>query len=282
MRAVFGNSSIQDDLYNITEHAPLGQGAGLRHEYRWGLYGYCAYILHPKTYGDCSNTTFAAAWNPFETLRSDIPPKYFVQVNEFIISQLRDSPYLGTLSHVGFYLIFVATLATILVIPLYDVFFNGWIERSTHIVSRGLIKTTLTFLFSAILSCAAAAALLIAASMWTSAASHVQITNQTRTGIVTHYGHAVWLTWAAFAFSLLSVLPYVIRWVLRTNTRGARANMAQLSDIPTLLETNSVLWCAVGGQDVTWLVSLSSSPRFVRLSSFFSHLLEINNLFSLE
>lgn len=118
MRAVFGNSSIQDDLYNITQHAPLGQSAGLRHEYRWGLYGYCGYILHPKTYGDCGNTTFAASWNPFETLRSDIPPKYFVQVNEFIISQLRNSPYLGTLSHVAFYLIFVATLATFLVIPL--------------------------------------------------------------------------------------------------------------------------------------------------------------------
>lgn len=119
MRAVFGNSSIQDDLYNKTQHAPLGQSLGLRHEYRWGIYGYCAYIFNASsTYGQCGNHTFAASWTPYDTLKSDVPPNYFVQVNEFIIQPLRDSPYLGTLSHVAFYLIFVSTLATILVIPL--------------------------------------------------------------------------------------------------------------------------------------------------------------------
>ena len=125
MRAVFGNNSIHEDLYNTTDHAPLGQSLGLRHEYRWGLYGYCAYILEPSTHGQCSNVTFASPWTPFETIRSDIPSNYFVQTNEFIIEPLRDSPYLGTLSHVAFYLIFMATLATILVIPLYVVFITA-------------------------------------------------------------------------------------------------------------------------------------------------------------
>ncbi|KAG8859044.1 hypothetical protein FRB91_008911 [Serendipita sp. 411] len=118
MQAVFGNSSVKDDLYNTTQGAPLGQSLGLRHEYRWGLYSHCAYILSPAVYGVCGNVTFAASWTPFETLREDVPPIYFVQVNEFIIDSLRDSPYLGTLSHVAFYLIFMATIATILVIPL--------------------------------------------------------------------------------------------------------------------------------------------------------------------
>ena len=41
--------------------------------------------------------------------------------------------------------------------------------------------------------------------------SHVQATNKTQTGIYVNFGHALYLTWAAFAFSLASVLPYVIR-----------------------------------------------------------------------
>ena len=119
MRMVFGNSSIQDDIYNTTAGAPLGQSLGLRHEYRWGLYHYCAYILEPSIYGVCGNATFALAWTPFETISSDITPEYFVQVNEFIISLLRDSPYLGTLSRVAYWLILFATVATICVIPLF-------------------------------------------------------------------------------------------------------------------------------------------------------------------
>jgi hypothetical protein len=118
MRAVFGNSSINDDLYNKTQGAPLGQSLGLRQEYRWGIYGYCAYIFNTTTYGQCSNATFASSWTPYETISSDVTPNYYVQVNQFIIQPLRDSPYLGTLSHVSFYLIFVSTVATILVIPL--------------------------------------------------------------------------------------------------------------------------------------------------------------------
>ncbi|PVF97816.1 hypothetical protein CPB86DRAFT_759578 [Serendipita vermifera] len=192
MRVVFGNSSIGDDLYNTTQGAPLGQSLGLRHEYRWGLYGHCAYILTPESSGVCGNHTFAASWTPFETLRADIPPQYFVQVNEFIIEPIRRSPTLGTVSHVAFYLIFLATLATILVIPL------------------GIIRTTLTFLIAAVLSITSALALLIAAAMWTSIVSLVQATNRTRTGIVADFGQGIWLTWAAFAFSLTSVLPYVI------------------------------------------------------------------------
>lgn len=51
---------------------------------------------------------------------------------------------------------------------------------------------------------------------------------------------------------------------LRTFTRDIRANLVQLSDIPTLLATNAVLWpMCRRGQDVTWLVSLSSSPHLL-------------------
>lgn len=133
MRMVFGNSSIQNDLYNTTDNAALGESLGLRHEYRWGLYHYCAYILEPTVSGVCSNTTFALAWTPFEAMRDDIPPKYFVQVNEFIINSLRDSPYLGTLSRVAYWLILVATIATICVIPLYAPFGVIYISQYTHI-----------------------------------------------------------------------------------------------------------------------------------------------------
>ena len=83
--------------------------------------------------------------------------------------------------------------------------------KDTHICIRSACKTTLTFLLAAILSCGSAASLLIAASMWSSIVSHVQATNRTQTGIVADFGQSVWLTWAAFAFSLLSVLPYVVR-----------------------------------------------------------------------
>jgi len=84
--------------------------------------------------------------------------------------------------------------------------------KYSHVTCRSACKTTLTFLFAAILSCSAAASLLIAASMWSAAVSHVQATNRTKTGIVADFGQSVWLTWAAFAFSLLSVLPYVVRY----------------------------------------------------------------------
>lgn len=242
MRAVFGNSSIGEDLYNTTLHAPLGESLGLRHEYRWGIYGHCAYIYSISTYGVCGNHTFANSWNPFETLRADIPPQYFVQVNEFIIQPLRDSSYLGTLSHVAFYLIFVSTLATILVIPLYVPVLLSSHGSNPHPNdrNRGLIKTTLTFLFAAIFSIAGATALLIAASMWTSVVSHVQATNQTRTGIVADYGQALWLTWAAFAFTLVSVLPYVMRYAfidppcMANVYTGSADGFGQSTDVPTL------------------------------------------------
>jgi hypothetical protein len=85
---------------------------------------------------------------------------------------------------------------------------------------RGVIKTTLTFLVAAVLSITSALALLIAAAMWTSIVSLVQATNRTRTGIVADFGQGIWLTWAAFAFSLTSVLPYVIRWEIFRFTRA--------------------------------------------------------------
>lgn len=118
MQAVWGPSLIGADLYNDTFGAPMASENGLRHEYRWGLYSYCGYILTPTTYGTCSNTSFPVSWTPFETIRADVPPKYFVQVNEFIIQPLRNSPYLGTLSRIAFYLVFLATVMTILVVPL--------------------------------------------------------------------------------------------------------------------------------------------------------------------
>jgi len=192
MQAVWGSSRIGADLYNDTFGAPLASENGLRHEYRWGLYSYCGYILTPTIYGTCSNTSFPVSWTPFETIRADVPPKYFVQVNEFIIQPLRDSPYLGTLSRIAFYLVLLATIMTILVIPL------------------GAIKTTFTFLLAAMLSCIATAALLVASSMWTAVVLHGQATNMTRTGVYVYYGRGVWLLWTSFVMSLFSILPYVV------------------------------------------------------------------------
>lgn len=185
----------------------------MRHEYRWGLYKYCGYILTPFIYGSCSNTTFPRPWTPFEVLVEDAPPQYFVQINEFIVESLRNSAYLGSISRIAFYLILLSLIATVLVIPLFvqSVIKFRCRKANQSFFCRGCFRSTLTFLFAATLSCISAAALLVAASMWTAVVLHAQATNRTQTGIIVNFGVGVWLLWATFATSLMSVLPYVLR-----------------------------------------------------------------------
>lgn len=102
----------------------IGQGQGLQTVYSWGLYAVCGYLINGTTQGGCSNTSFARPFTPFDVLVDDTPARYRTPVTFFIsnsdgVDKFINSNYLTTLTHVAFYLIFIATIATGVALFLY-------------------------------------------------------------------------------------------------------------------------------------------------------------------
>lgn len=83
-----------------------------------GSYHYCGYNLENTTFGTCSNTTFPLEWKPSRVILADAAPKYFVQVNQFIVDPLRNENFYGTLCRFTGVLLILSTVTTVLVIPL--------------------------------------------------------------------------------------------------------------------------------------------------------------------
>lgn len=91
-----------------------------------------------------------------------------------------------------------------------------------HPQHRGVAKHNMTFLVSTLFALAGSLLLLIGASIWTvivqraAAINHLVVTGSggqtTPLGILVSTGPGLFLTWAAFACLVVSVVPYMIRY----------------------------------------------------------------------
>lgn len=190
--------SAPNGLYMTNGSAPLGKNTGLRQEYRWGLLNSCGYA---KEGGACNSTRFPVEFQPLKTILSDTPMKFFIQTNDIIpdeAEKFRSESFNGNLSKVGFVLMIVGAAAAAVALIF------------------GVIPNRLTFAVSTVMSIIATLTLLIGAAIWTAIISgdsfinKVQVEGKKPLGITISAGPALYLTWVAFAFSLLSVVPYLI------------------------------------------------------------------------
>ena len=100
-------------LYTDNSSAPLKQHLGLRNNYDWGLYRYCAYVN--DTHGTCSPHVTANKLQPYEAIINDMPEAYTIITNALIpTTSFGDSQYLGEFTRGAYYLLLLGSVATAL------------------------------------------------------------------------------------------------------------------------------------------------------------------------
>lgn len=117
-------------LYTDNSSEPLGEHAGLRNFYNFGLYSYCAYV--DASQGACSKHVTANKLQPYEAFLGDIPTNYTGLTNSFIpTTTFIDSQYLGEFSRGAYYLLLLGSIATAL--ALFTSVFSRFLDVcSTH------------------------------------------------------------------------------------------------------------------------------------------------------
>ncbi|KAF8140000.1 actin cortical patch SUR7/pH-response regulator pali [Boletus edulis] len=190
------NDTIQG-LYTANASSPFGQGTGIRQQYAFGLYSYCAYVN--SSAGQCSSHTIAATFQPYTAITSDMLLNYSqLTTYIFVDTTFINSSYLGTNSHVAYYFLLLGTLFTAL--SLFT----------------GILRSTVFFLFSTTMSILSALFILIAAAIWTAIVKKVESVNTMQlaqgivSGIKVSYGSGIYLSWAAFACLLAAIIPSMI------------------------------------------------------------------------
>jgi hypothetical protein len=185
-------------LYTSNPSAPLGSQAGLRQQYKFGLYSYCAYVT--STQGICTNHTIADQFRPYDAVISDMITNYS-QYTDAIVPDLtfRNSSYLGSSSQAAYWMLLLGTICASLAL------------------FTGLVKHTVAFLVSTTLAVLGSLLLLIGAAIWTVAIKKAESINSlvvTQTtvplGIFVSLGPGLYLIWAAFVCLLISTVPYMI------------------------------------------------------------------------
>ncbi|SPO20024.1 related to PUN1 - plasma membrane protein with a role in cell wall integrity [Ustilago trichophora] len=181
------------NLYANNQAAPVGQGNGIRNDYQWGLYRYCAGQPSGSDRA-CTSRSFGFEFLPTDAILADAPQDARQQIQNFLPeSTFRDSKYLGDYSKPAMYLIFIGSCLA----------FLAWIA--------GLLSNRFAFLAAAFLALLAALTLGVGAAIltaiYTKARSSV---NNQQYGIVVHYGNALWITWAAFVACVLAIVPYIL------------------------------------------------------------------------
>ncbi|KAG9104585.1 hypothetical protein FRC06_001051 [Ceratobasidium sp. 370] len=185
-------------LFTNESTTPLMHELGLRTQYSWGFYKYCAYTEKPL--GLCSNQTFGFPFQPFDAILGDTPEVYQIQTRYLLPQQSTfvDSGYLADYTRAGFWLVFLGTLSA-------GIAFLG-----------GLYKHTMTFMVSTVFSMFGAGCLLIGASIYTAVLNKAKsintytIADGTPLGIVVTTGAQLPLVWVAFVLLFLSMGPYLI------------------------------------------------------------------------
>ncbi|KAI6031982.1 actin cortical patch SUR7/pH-response regulator pali [Pisolithus microcarpus] len=191
----YGNALFQafkdpiQGLYTDNASLPLGQGLGLRQEYKFGLYSYCAYVTGSS--GSCSNHTVASRFEPYNAITADMLLNYS-QYSDYIFvgTTFKNSSYLGYNSH-ALSFAFLSLLT-------------------------GVLRKTFLFFISAALAILSTIFVLIGAAIWTSlvkkaeSINTLQISSGVLDGMSMSYGSGVYLSWAAFACLTASIVPYMI------------------------------------------------------------------------
>jgi hypothetical protein len=195
-------------LYNTTDGAPLGVHLGLRQQYSWGAYSYCAFTTTVNGSNTiCTPTSFPKPFRPADAIQDDTPERpfnYTAQVRSLLgqdSSDFKNSDYLGYFSTAAFWLMFLGTLAT------------------AAAFAAGLVQSRMTFWIATSLAVFSTLCILISASIYTAIVGKAQGINSAQwttptatisIGIVVTYGNALWLLWTAFICLFLSIVPYVI------------------------------------------------------------------------
>jgi len=188
-------------LYTNNASAPLQDGAGLRQTYKFGIYSHCAYVNN--TAGRCGNETIGEQFKPYDAITTDMSGNWTIFSQSFIpdSTTFRNSNFLGHNSKAAYWMLLLGMLC------------------GAAAFIMGIAKHNMTFLVSTLFAIAGSLLLLIGASIWTviiqrSAAINdllVNVGNQsTPLGIIVSVGPGLFLTWAAFACLVVSVVPYMI------------------------------------------------------------------------
>ncbi|CCM01614.1 uncharacterized protein FIBRA_03675 [Fibroporia radiculosa] len=197
-----------EGLYTDNASAPLQQRAGLRNFYDFGLYSYCAYVN--TTHGTCSNTSAGNRFQPFQVITADMLSNYS-GYTDYIISPttFTDSTYLGDFSNGAYYLLLIGTICAAVALFI------------------GFVKHPLAFIVSTLFAIVGSFMLLIGATIWTVIIKKTELLNNVMIGqasapvplgITVTMGNGVYLAWAAFACLIVSILPYMIRYVSSKQT----------------------------------------------------------------
>lgn len=182
-----------NNLYAQSQSSPVGQGNGIKNDYQWGLYNYCA----GEESGDarsCSQRNFGFEFLPADAILADAPQDARQDLLNFLPeSTFRDSSYLGRFSKAAMYLIFIGSCLALI----------AWIA--------GLLSHRFAFLGAAFIALLSALALGVGAALLTAIYVKAKDSiNNANYGITVEYGNALWITWAAFAAVALSIVPYII------------------------------------------------------------------------
>jgi len=99
-----------EGLYTNNASAPLQAAAGVRKNYDFGLYSYCAYV--DANAGTCSDTAEGQRFMPYDIITSDMSSNYSILSSPFIPNNsFRDSKYLGDSSKAAYWLILLGTIS---------------------------------------------------------------------------------------------------------------------------------------------------------------------------
>lgn len=228
-------------LYTDNASAPLQAGAGLRQTYKFGIYSHCAYVN--GTAGRCGNQTIGEQFKPYDAITTDMSGNWSIFSQSFIpdSSTFRNSSFLGHNSKAAYWMLLLGMLcgAAAFITYVSCKFFFA----STYPQHRGIAKHNMTFLVSTLFAIAGSLLLLIGASIWTviiqrSAGINDLLVrsgngNQTMPlGIIVSVGPGLFLTWAAFACLVVSVVPYMIRYDICFITFNVVLTLHQLLYIP--------------------------------------------------
>jgi len=183
-------------LYTSNASTPLGRQQGLRHNYKFGLYSYCAYVN--ESAAQCSNRTAAFKFQPYAYIVSDMSTNYSQYTTAFYAgSAFQNSSSLGSSSQAAYWLLLFGTLFAVFALL------------------TGVVRHTLFFVLSTCFAILGTILLLIGASIWTVALKKVETINSlssssTPLGIYFSTGSGLHMLWAAVACLALSIVPYTL------------------------------------------------------------------------
>lgn len=196
LRTNANNQNVNvNDIFATDQSAPELAGNGVKNEYKWGLYSFCAGDESGKNLA-CSERNFGYKYQPLNVLQGDISTQYRSFVSETVsASTFQDSTYLGRFTNAANYIIFVATV----------------VIGASFLIA--FLAHRFAFLLGALLALAGAGLFFVGAAIWTAViykVRHSLADQQNTSGLNAQYGNGLWMTWAAGGASVLAVIPLLI------------------------------------------------------------------------